>query len=200
MYRTESTEYQYFPFIVSELEDIPGGGVVALDDLKDAVTPVAPGAVVGEDSNGLWHLCKVATLYADAANDATTYQVEKGHQFVVGDIITSKDVSSCLGYAITDIDTTTNTTHDVITVGTSLGVAMTAANDVYLVQIAAQDAVGGAGVLKYTPRAFTKTELDASKANEACGLLKRGTVKEALLAFPVPDCFKTALTSRVDFV
>ena len=65
---------------------------------------------------------KVATLTANATNTATTYQVAKGHNFKVGDYFAAAPGGAA--YAITAIDTT-NAAYDVITVGTTLGVALT---------------------------------------------------------------------------
>jgi hypothetical protein len=67
---------------------------------------------------------RTAKLFADAANNATTYSVLKGSPLKVGDYLAA--VSGGAAYAITAIDTTTFTDHDVVTVGTTLGVALTA--------------------------------------------------------------------------
>ena len=146
-----------------------GGGTITVPELPTGTAWVEKGIPAKLNYvTGAINISKSAKLYADATNVATTYQVEKNHLFVVGDIISSFDVASVKGYAITAIDKTTNTTHDVITVGTTLGVAFTAANGVYFVQIAAQDAVGGAGTLKYSPNGLicknTKVE-DSTESN-----------------------------------
>lgn len=189
------TEYQYMPFIVNELEDIQGGGVLARADLKTEADIVPPGAIVGADSNGLYHLCKVAVLHASAAVDAVTYKVKKIHQLKVGEFYTSKDKADVKAYSITGINTS-NADYDVVTFGTSLGVALVAGN--HLVLVAAEDAAGGASVLKYAPQAITKKEILAVD-NAGSGLLVRGTVKVVNMAYPVPQVFKNAL-SLVRFV
>jgi hypothetical protein len=66
---------------------------------------------------------KVGTFQANATNTATTYQVAKGHSYAVGDNFAA--VIGGKAYPITAIDTT-NAAYDVITVGTTLGVAITA--------------------------------------------------------------------------
>lgn len=128
------------------------GGTVVSSELPTATTYLEKGCPVRLNySTGAINVVKSAKLYADAAVDAVVYQVEKNHFFKVGDFFTTFDADSVKAYAITEIDTTTNTTHDVITVGTSLGVALTAADVIIMVQVDAEDAVGGAGVLKYIP-------------------------------------------------
>lgn len=64
-----------------------------------------------------------ATLYANATNSATTYQVKKGHIFKNGDYFSATPGGTA--YAITAIDTS-NTAYDVVTIGTTLGTALTA--------------------------------------------------------------------------
>ena len=145
-----------------------GGGTITTSELPTGTVWVEKGTPAKLNyTTGAINISKSAKLYADAANNATTYQVEKNHLFVVGDIISSFDVASVKGYAITVIDKT-NAAYDVLTVGTTLGVAFTAANGVYLVQIAAQDASGGAGALKYSPNGLicknTKVE-DSTESN-----------------------------------
>ena len=66
---------------------------------------------------------RVATVQANAANDATDIKIKKGHLLVVGAVIGA--VIGGAAYAITAIDTT-NADYDLITVGTTLGVALAA--------------------------------------------------------------------------
>jgi hypothetical protein len=198
----KSQETPYHPIFLKILEDIPGGVTFCVADLKTGTEEIKAGALLGEDGStaGLFHLVKVAELHADAANDATEYQVKKGHQFKVGDIIATKDVASCKAYAISEIDTS-NEDYDVLTVGTSLGVAMTAADGVYLIQAAAQDTSGGAFSVKYPAEAILNANLDISgdNPNVIAAAVVRGTVKESLLPYPVSDAQKTALTDRIRF-
>lgn len=65
----------------------------------------------------------VAVLYANAANNATTYQIQKNSRLQVG----QNFAASVGGNAepITGIDTS-NAAYDVVTVGTTLGVALNA--------------------------------------------------------------------------
>lgn len=67
--------------------------------------------------------------YANAASNATTYQVGKNHSLVVGDYLAS-GATGGKAYAITAIDTTTSTDYDILTVGTTIG-AVTAGDSLY---------------------------------------------------------------------
>jgi hypothetical protein len=87
---------------------------------------------------------KVATLHANATNVATTYQVEKGHNLIVGDFVFATVGGKA--YAITVIDTS-NADYDIITVGTTLGAALTAPVPLY--QGAASGATAGAFLQTY---------------------------------------------------
>lgn len=136
----------------SKIEDLQGGVTVsAADFVADHVVPA--GTIVGKDSNGLFHAIKVAKLYTAANNTATTYQVYKGHGFKVGDFLAA--LTGAKAYAITAIDTT-NATHDVLTVGTTLGVAV--AQYAGLFQALAE-AVSTTSAFVVTPFAVTGQDL-----------------------------------------
>lgn len=74
-------------------------------------------------------VCKVAELTADATDAAVEYQVKKNHQFAVGEYLAESEGGAA--YAITDIDYTTSEDYDVITVGTTLGVALSAGDGLF---------------------------------------------------------------------
>lgn len=69
------------------------------------------------------------TLQATASSSATTYRVNKGHTFKVGDYLSA--VIGGTAYAITAIDTT-NTAYDTLTVGTTLGVGYSAGQNLFV--------------------------------------------------------------------
>lgn len=186
----KTTEYQYMPFIVTELEDVQGGVSVALADLRKDVSAVPPGAFIGLDENGLGHVMKSAALVLLAGAAATTYRIGKVHQFKVGEFVTSKDKASVKAYAITEIDTT-NAEYDVVTVATTLGVALAVGDN--LVAVTAEDAVGGASVLPYAPKGISKLELNIAGSHASTGVLRRGTVTIANLAFGAPKAFRDLL-------
>lgn len=164
------TEYENPPVIIKCVADIPGGytldaGEMVSDTLKQ-------GALVsGRESDGLCHVIKTALLHADATDAATTYQVKKGSEFKTGDII-STSALTIQGQTITNVNTD-NAAYDVITVDTTLGTALTAANNVIFVQVAAE---GASPALKYTPKGVCSRECDLTYGNQGIGVMTIGTV------------------------
>lgn len=106
--------------ILHRVADIPGGVTVSVASLGGSV--LFEGTPIGVGSNGLFKVCKTAQIITDATNAATTYDVAKGHHFKVGDRFAT---ASCNGQVISAIDKS-DSTKDVITVGTTLGAAITA--------------------------------------------------------------------------
>lgn len=129
---------------------------------------------------------KVATLYANATNTATTYQVLKGHNFIVGEYF-GYTVGGA-AYAITAIDTS-NAAYDVLTVGTTLGVAITAGSALF--QSSATGA--SAAALIVTPKGLLYEDTDPV-ANTTLSVVIRGTVYHRRIP-TVPSAIKTALSS-----
>ena len=139
--------------VTHNLADIPGG--VCIDTSEITQPTLAEGTAVGKDANGLYHIIKTATLAANAANDATTYTVKKGHNFKVGDVIMLKTKGKA--YAISAIATNaTDANADDLTVGTTLGVTATTGDVVF--QAAAVGASNSA--FKYTPLGIINTSYD----------------------------------------
>lgn len=138
--------------ILHRLADVPGGVTVCTSELGGSAlvegTPLAYAA-----ADGMYHVCKTALIVTDAASNATAYEVAKGHHFKVGDIFATEGAD---GQAITAIDKTTNADKDVITVGTTLGVAITAASKT----VAFQAAAAGGKVVKYPPVAVAGSSYD----------------------------------------
>lgn len=141
--------------ILHRVADVPNGVTVSVADLGGAVllegTPLAYAA-----ADSMYHVCKTALILTDAANDATTYDVAKGHHFKVGDKFGTEGAN---GQAITAIDKTTNTDKDVITVGTTLGVAITAAS-----KTVAYETAGVNKTVKYAPTAVAGSTYDVVAA------------------------------------
>lgn len=103
--------------ILHRVADIPGGVSIKASTLGGSV--LKEGTPLGRSSSdGLYRVTKTAKVVTEAADDAVTYEVEKGHHFKVGDYFATEDAN---GQQITAIDKTTNTDKDVITVGTTLG-------------------------------------------------------------------------------
>lgn len=161
-----------------KLADIPNGVTVSAADLTQAV--LAEGTPVGKDAaTGLFHVVKCAKLAANAADNATTYVVKKGHNFKVADVIMLG--ANKKAYAITAIATNSDdATCDNITVGTTLGVAATAGDPIY--QAAAAGASGSA--FKYEPVALVGESYDVKAlSNHVVNAWTIGQVKESNIPF-----------------
>ena len=181
---------------VHKLADIPNGVTVAAADLVDGgILP--EGAIIGKaTATGVYHLIKTATLAANATNSATTYTVKKGHHFKVGDYITAG--IGAKAYAITGIATNSgDSTLDDITVGTSLGVAISSGASI--VQANAE-ASTNTSVLKYSaPYALVGDSYDVKAgSNLFVNAWLIGVVKSDL-APGAPDNVK-ALVSGIHFI
>lgn len=199
MYVKSETDTERSLCIVKVLEDIPGGGTIDPDDFQSATTEMLEGAIVGVDSNGLYHLVKTAELYEDEADSETAYKVLKGHEFVVGDFLMAAVDTGSKCYAITEIDTTSSEDYDILTVGTSLGLAMLDGD--CLMQGTAEAAGAGGGVYKYDPAGIAMQGVDLTSGidNQGCAIMVRGTVIESLLPYPV-DANVKALLPLIRFV
>jgi hypothetical protein len=198
---SKSSETKVNPCILRVMADIPGGVLLMASSLKAGTTEIGAGTLIGEDSSnaGQYHVVKTAKLQADATNSATDYRVKKGHQFKVGNVLTTKDVTNCKAFAITAI-TTTEADYDTLSVGTTLGVAMTAANGVVFVEAAAEK-TDGTAVPKYTPKAVTIDTVEIkSNGNHFVAAMIFGVVKESLLPFPVNSDLKSRLGVNVKFL
>jgi hypothetical protein len=106
MYVATETGTERSMCIEQVLEDIPGGGVIEPDDFKSDTTEMEEGAVVGVDSNGIYHLVKTAKIVAGGSASAPRIELE--HELVVGDVI-SDGVKSLEIDAITE-----GTTYDTL--------------------------------------------------------------------------------------
>lgn len=177
------------------------GGTLVTSELPSATTYVEKGCPCRLNyATGAINVVKSAKLYADAANDATEYQVEKNHLFVVGDFFTTFDAASVKAYAITAIDTTTSALYDIITVGTTLGVALTAANVVIMVQVSAQDASGGAGTLKYIPNALIGNNVKVAGSPSDTPIISGLEIQESNLPYYVAPLHITKLNLYQTFM
>ena len=175
----------------SKLEDLPGGLCISVADLTQAAVEV--GTPVGKDTNGLGHVIKTAKMQANATNSATDYRVEKGHNFKVGNFFTSGLLKKA--FAITAI-TTTETAYDTITLGTTLGVAVSE-GDVMLEALA--QATGNTSAYKYTPVGLVGMAFDVEALdNPFTQVVVRGSVIESLCP-PIHSDIKTTL-SHIRFV
>lgn len=137
--------------ILHRVADVPNGVTVSVADIGGAVLKEGtPLAYVAAD--GMYHVVKTALIVSDAANDATTYDVAKGHHFKIGDLFGTEGAN---GKAITAIDKTTNADKDVLTLATSLGVAITAAS-----ATVGFNTAGANKLVKYAPVAVAGSSYD----------------------------------------
>lgn len=120
-----------------------------------------------------------AELHTDATNTATTYQVKKGHLFAVDKYLAQ--VAGGKAYAITAIDTS-NANYDVLTVGTTLGVALVAGD--VLFESSATGATAAA--YKTTVKGLLHFDTKVEAGAEVSAVI-RGTV----LARRAPRCNAT---------
>ena len=172
---------------VHKLADIPDGVTVATKDLTQK--SLLEGVPIGKDSDGIYHVVKVAALTAAATATATDYNVEKGHNFKVGDFVMLKEGGKAL--AITAIDTTANTSHDVITVSATLGAAAAIGDGIYQ---AAAESTGTASKFLYEPFALVGESYDVEPgSNLIVNAWLIGVVREANIK-PVGAAIKAKLT------
>ncbi len=107
--------------------DQGGFGLDITDLVVGSILPKGTPMIVNEQTR-LAKPLLLAALYENAASNAVNYKVKKGHTLIVG-----KNFAAAPGgaaYAITAIDTT-NAAFDTITVGTTLGVALSANDFVF---------------------------------------------------------------------
>jgi len=173
------------------LEDVPGGGTLKITELKAATTWLNKGAPVQyTESTRVVNLVKTALLQDDAADDATTYKVEKNHEFKVDNVLAA--VVGGLAYKISAIDTS-HDDYDILTVGTSLAVGYSKGD--ILFEAAAESASTSSAYL-YTANGILKDGVKIDQDNTAAtavSMVTRGTVYENRIPFSVSAAMKTAL-------
>jgi len=148
---TRSADSRVIKAILHRIADVPGGVTVSVADLGGtALKEGTPLAYVVAD--GMYHVTKTAKLVTDATNVAVAYEVAKGSHFKVGQRFA---VEGANGQLITAIDKTTNTDKDIITVGTTLGVALTAGAVFF-------ESLGANQTIKYAPTAIAGSNQDVT--------------------------------------
>ncbi len=153
MYVTSKTGTERTYAVENVLEDIPGGGTIAQADFPSASETLKEGALLGKDSNGLFHLVKSAIIAA--GGDATNPRISKNHEFKVGDIISDGIVS----LEISAINTT-NASYDVLTFDS--GTLTVYAEDTVLFEASATDTTGSGQVAEATVEDTSGDELKAT--------------------------------------
>jgi hypothetical protein len=158
------------PVFQKEIEVAQGGFILDKANLAANASIPAGTCLTYNEATRVAKVVKTATVNATAAANATTYQIKKGHTFLVGDNV-AKTVGGA-AFAITAIEV--GATHDVITVGTTIGAA--AEFDV-LFQSSATGAT--AAVLVDTPKGLLRSPLDlVAGFSQEVGAVIRGTVYE----------------------
>lgn len=170
--------------VLHRVADIPGGVTVSVANLGGSA--LFEGTPIGKGSNGVFEVCKTAQILTDATATATTYEVAKGHHFKVGDRFATDGAN---GQSITAIDKS-SATKDIIIVGTTLGVAITA-------NTCAFESSGANKTLKVNPIAFAGSNEDVvSGENLFVSAWVIGVVKESNAPI-VNATIKTALKGVV---
>lgn len=153
---------------INVLETASGGFTLDKTGLTDG-NRLPAGLPVGySEATRIARVVKMATLQADATNVTTTYQVKKGHNLIVGEFI-ARTVGGA-SYAITAINTS-NADYDVLTLGTTLGVALVAGDGLF--QSAASGAAAGAFII--APKGLLYEEMEVN-TNESLSVVLRGTI------------------------
>lgn len=125
------------------------------------------GATVANETARRVTAIKTVLVYENASNTATDIKIAKGHHFKVGNYLAA--VKGGKAYAITVIDTS-NALYDTITVGTTLGVALTVGDVLF------QSTATGASVAIYV-RPLGLLYEDTTIASEVdVAVVIRGTV------------------------
>lgn len=166
--------------VLHRVADIPGGVTISVANLGGSA--LFEGTPIGKGSNGVFEVCKTAQVITAATASATTYEVAKGHHFKVGDRFAT---AACNGQLITAIDKS-DASKDTITVGTTLGAAITAG-------ACAFESSGANKTLKVSPIAFAGSNEDVvSGDNLFVSAWVIGVLKESNAPI-VNDSIKDAL-------
>lgn len=152
-----SSDSRVMKAVLHRIADIPGGVTVHVANLGG--TSLKEGTPIGapDGTTGLSEVLKTAKIVTDAAIDATTYEVAKGHHFQVGDYFSAGGAN---GKAITAIDKTTSAVIDTITLSATLGAAITAGED----EAIAFETSGANTTLAVTPVAVAGQNLDVEES------------------------------------
>lgn len=140
------------------------GGFTLEDSGIAAGSTIAAGTVISfDETTRKAKVAKMGVLQANAANNATTYRLTKGHNIEVGD---SLFLVGGTARATTAVDTA-NAAYDEFTVGTTIGVAGTAGDAIYVNDAGATD-----------PKGLLYMSVEAGSVNTELAVVIRGTVYE----------------------
>ena len=167
---TKTSATQPIPVWQRVHETAQGGFTLDKTGLTDGQDIPAGSPFGYNEGTRLARVIKQATMTRDAAGTDVDYWVKKGHNFAVGEYISSGIGGKA--YAITAIDTISDADEDKITVGTSLGAVL---NGGVLFQSSATGATAGALIV--TPRGLLYEDLTV-ETNKTLAVVIRGTVYE----------------------
>lgn len=174
-------DIRFVKSILHRVADIPGGVTIKTSVLGG--TALLEGTPIGPVAGDMYAVTKTAKVLTEAAIDATTYDVAKGHHFKNGDFFGTADLA---GKAITAIDKTTSAAKDTITLAATLGAVVAVGT------VAIQTADGGKVAL-VPPTAIVGTSSDvAASDNLFADAWLMAVVKETN-APAVSAAIKTAL-------
>jgi hypothetical protein len=140
------------------------GGFTLDETVLVAGTVIPAGTVIGfDETTRKAKPFKGGVLQANATNVATTYRILKGSNVAVG---MSLFLAGGTARAITAIDTS-NASYDELTVGTTIGVAATAGDTIYVVDD---------GFAKAKGLLLDDATVPASGTTETIAVMIRGTV------------------------
>lgn len=169
-------------------ENAQGGFVLDTTGLTAGLL-VPAGTVMGTDATTrLAKVLKVATVQANAGNTDVAYRVLKSQLFIVGDYLAA--VVGGKAYAITAIDTS-NAAYDVLTVGTTLAVALTAGDALFQ-----SSATGASSAVYATVAKGLLYQGVYVGANEALSVAIRATVYARRIPI-VTDAIKALLPNII---
>jgi len=176
------------PVFQRDYENAQGGFTLDTTGL-DAGAEVPEGSIMGYDEDTRKaKVLKVAKVHENAADDATTIKVAKGHLLIVGSIV-AKTVGGA-ARAVSAIDKS-NANYDVVTVDATLGVALSA-GDVLFESSASGDT---AAALKVEPKGLLYQSAKA-EVNTPVSVCIRATVYERRIPV-VPVAVKSLLPNII---
>jgi hypothetical protein len=149
------------------LETARGGFALDVTGLTIGETLKGGSLISFDESTRIAKVIKAAVVQANATNTATDIRVLKGHPFKVGDYLAA--VEGGKAYAITVINTT-DATYDTLTVGTTLGVALTAGDALFQ-----STATGASAAVALTPNGLSYEDYEITASTDIA-VVTRGTV------------------------
>ncbi len=170
--------------IFQKILETAQGGFTLDETVLPAGSVIKAGTVIGFDElTRKAKAMKGGVLQANAANNATTYRVTKGSNIAVGQ---SVNLTGGTARAITAIDTS-NAAYDEFTVGTTIGVAGTAGDVVF---------VSDDGYTKAKGLLKNDVTVPAAGLVETVAVVIRGTVYERRIP-PVAASVKALMPTMI---